>query len=497
MRYRWLALGVAGLALMPLAAARAGHAAPGPALGPVVDVSRTPHFAEGEETVAVNPLDDSDVIVGSNQWQPAADSTASLSAGPSGFTQCAVWSTLDNGSHWSGGPIGIAGAGPTPNPLGPLYGAPAEFSDPGNAISADQNVLFNRRGQAFYQCAYSGTAVRDAQVWVFRSDDGGLHWRRVSVGFSEADTGIQIDRPFLALDTSGGPRDGWLYLCWETMFYQPYLPAVYCRTSSDSGRSWGPVVRVDDSAHEAMWDPREYPVVGGDGAVYVVYDAAPFASPAPNDQGSKDITLMVARSTDGGRTFRRLVVRPHVVRNDDPDEAEPGFSELISAVAADPRRPGRVAVAWPDAAGGVSRVWLSTSADGGRSWGAPVEVSGLPAASPVQEDHVALAYLPGGDLAVVWRDRRNSAGGFADPWDVYARVFTATGPPRPLGAPLRVTARSQPVTTHARGDMPSEYLGVTVAPDGGLVVSWDQLAGVLPDDVMRRVPPGSLAAPAG
>jgi hypothetical protein len=62
---------------------------------PTRDVSQTPKLAEGEATVAYNPTDRRNLIVGSNQWQPLTDSDSEdyVGLGPDGFTRCAVWSS--------------------------------------------------------------------------------------------------------------------------------------------------------------------------------------------------------------------------------------------------------------------------------------------------------------------------------------------------------------------------------------------------------------------
>src|SRR5207249_2276908 len=76
-----------------------------------------------------------------------------------------------------------------------------------------------------------------------------------------------------------------------------------------------------------------------------------------------------ARSTDGARTFHRVVVDGDVHRVSSPDEALPAYTEMIAAIAADPRRPGRVAVAWPEAVDAdTSRIVLRSSVDGGQHW---------------------------------------------------------------------------------------------------------------------------------
>ncbi|MFL5883432.1 MAG: sialidase family protein [Thermoleophilaceae bacterium] len=463
---------------------------------PVSDVSSTPGFAEGEETVSVNPHDTRNVIVGSNQWQPLTnDNAGNVSVGPGGFTTCAVWASHDGGRTWSGGAINAAGQ--TSYVVPPAVAqqpivrdhVPSEFDEPGNLISADQNTVWDRHGNVYYECLFAGTRTADAKVLVFRSGDGGVTWSRPYEAFSEASTQIQIDRPFIAIDDSGGPRDGTLYLGFETMFYQAYLPRVYERASTDGGQTWGPIVRVDeDGPNSAQWDPRERPVVGPDGTLHIVYDAAQFVSVAPIDPEATPIEVMVASSTDGGRTFRQSMVEPNVRRIVSPDEAEPFFTETIPAIATDPHHAGRLAVAWPDVREGPARILLRTSSDGGRSWRAPLDVSDDPVRVANQHDHVQLTYLPDGRLVVVWRDRRFTGGSFDAPFDVFARAFDVDSAGRLTpGRTVRVTSASQPPTTSHRGNMPSEYLDAA-GSSAGVHVAWDEMAGGLPDNVYRLIP---------
>jgi len=187
----------------------------------VRNASATPGYAEGEETVSANPQNPLDVLVGSNQWQPLSSANlGNNSLGPSGFTTCAVFASHDGGTTWEGQRLGATGLGTMALPAlppAPVAGRfPSEFSDPGNLIAADQNTVWDGKGTAYYQCIYFGAGNQHPQVWVFRSDDAGRTWSAPVVAFDEVDTQIQIDRSFLAVDRSGGPRDGTLYLTFET-----------------------------------------------------------------------------------------------------------------------------------------------------------------------------------------------------------------------------------------------------------------------------------------
>jgi hypothetical protein len=319
-----------------------------------------------------------------------------------------------------------------------------------------------------------------------------------------------MDRPFLAIDQSGGPNDGTLYMAWERIFYDPALPQIFVRASHDGGRSWGPVVRIDNSSFPSMWDARLFPMVGADGTLYVIYDSAGFVTPFDWAPQVDKPSLVLAVSHDGGKTFSYHWVAQNVLRPTPPDEDEYELTEFIASMATDPQRAGRVAVAWPQLVNDRSRIMLRSSRDGGATWTAPIDVADdppgaayppdtfppgapagaiYPAGSGNEHDHVMIRYLPDGRLVVVWRDRRYSGGAWSKPWDIFARVvrIASDGALHP-GTTVRVTPRSEPPTTFHRGHMPSEYLGI--APTAtGLGLAWDGMRGAnFPDDLYRFVP---------
>jgi len=462
----------------------------------VRNVSNTPLRAEGEPTVVVNPLNPQNIIVGGNQWQPLTNSNVgNVSIGPSGIGDCAVWASHDGGVTWKGGLLNEGGLGKPlvlpPRPDAPVLNeVPREIDDPGNLFSIDQNAVFDRHGNAWYQCINDGLGNLDIVVAVYHSTDGGKTWDEPVVAYRESREGIQFDRPFLAIDNSGGPRDGTLYLTFETIFYQAWLPAVYAKKSTDKGKTWGPTVRVDAGLQETMWDPRQYPVMGAHGVLYVVYNTAVLVTPYPGDPQITPLGIKVARSSDGARTFQRFVVDTNVRHVASPDEAFVYFTETVTAIAADREHFGRVAVAWPDTgtANGEARVLMRYSLDGAETWSERIDVADDPPGRGNQHDHVALTYLPHGRLLVVWRDRRASGGAWQAPWEVFARVFEVAADGKLIpGKVVKVTTCPQPPTTDHHGTMPTEYLGVTAGPEG-VSFAWDEMRGNFPDNVYRRLP---------
>ena len=480
---RSLVTGAAVLGMIgPTSPLSASSARPAPPEVSVHNVSQTPDLAEGEQSIAINPVDPKNILIGSNQFQPFPTGTPGV--GFNGVTSSALWRSHDGGQTWApvtGLPYG--GLGPTPNPVGT---GPPEFKDPGNVASGDQDVVFDREGRAYFESLYLGTSPREAVVRVVRSGDGGLSWSAPATPVSTVAQQAVPDRPFLAVDQSGGSRDGNVYLTWETVFFEPLIAQVYIVASRDHGLTWGPVVRVDDDANNTAMDPRQTVAIDGQGAIYDLYTGGGSTLLAA-DPRANDIGLVLARSDDGGRSFTHSSVATHVVRAQVPDEGGLGpLSTFFSALAADPRRPGHVAVAWLDGASGTAQMRLQTSIDAGNHWTAARDITGLSIGGGVQTDHIRLAYLSSGDLAVVWRDRRLSAGSFTDPFDVWLRILGSDGELRP-GPPRRLTGNSQPTTTNHYG-FASEYLGLAAGPDM-IAAAWDQLVGPnWTDNFMTTVP---------
>jgi hypothetical protein len=115
-------------------------------------------------------------------------------------------------------------------------------------------------------------------------------------------TGTSVE---LAVDNSGGPRDGCLYAVWGGK--EPGTVGqsdIYVRTSCDKGTTWSNPTLVNTQRREdGQWMPRVS--VDGRGTVHVVYLTKAY------DPGHKLLDAEHAYSTDGGATWtqERLTTR--------------------------------------------------------------------------------------------------------------------------------------------------------------------------------------------
>src|SRR5205085_5797071 len=135
---------------------------------------------------------------------------------------------------------------------------------------------------------------------VWRSSDGGQTWgpERGYTAVNATEEHSELDRPWLAVDNSGGVHDGRVYTTFETTPFVDIPPQVYVKHSDDGGATWGPTVRVDDGTYQTQWNPRNRPAVGAEGSLYVVYDRAPVTA-TPSLTYERPTVLVLARSRAG------------------------------------------------------------------------------------------------------------------------------------------------------------------------------------------------------
>jgi hypothetical protein len=106
--------------------------------------------------------------------------------------------------------------------------------------------------------------------------------------------------PALAVDTSGGPNNGNLYVVWADDSGTTGNPDVLLTRSTNGGTTWSPPIRVsDDTNGEYQW----YPAIAVDSAGVVTVSF--FDRRA--DPGSQLYDVYVTQSLDGGLSFRRNV----------------------------------------------------------------------------------------------------------------------------------------------------------------------------------------------
>jgi hypothetical protein len=255
-------------------------------------------------------------------------------------------------------------------------------------------IAFDKLGSTNY---WAQGATRNG-IFIRRSLDGGQTWEpdAITVIAHESTPGIPFeDKPWIVADTSG-PHVGNLYIGW-TQFTLAASDLMFSR-STDGGITWSSPIKLssvpglprdDNGALEGF-----HGVVGPDGTLYTIWDA-------------RD-GIMMATSRDGGASFSkdRLII-----------PAGPGYfgitgvsrSNGFPQIGMDMRgkRGGNLYVAWSDYSNGDVDVFVSSSADHGKSWSAPARVNTDPIHNGKDQFFQWMAVDPqSGAVNLIFYDRR-------------------------------------------------------------------------------------------
>ena len=317
--------------------------------------------------------------------------------------------------------------GPVPNPLAGLARSTdggATWIDQGTTGRfrfSDPVLAVHRASRTFYYAdiAFKGTA---AIIGVARSTDECATFPAL-VNASPSATADQMqDKPWMAVDNSGGPHDGNVYVCWTRFGGDNSL---HFSRSTDGATSF-----ADEQVIAPATDLSPFGchvAVGPNGEVYVAW----------SDRGS-DFPIHFRRSLDGGLTWDPVVqVNTAPIRQPGMDRLIPCESGSIRPTlngdirmlpqawmavdTTDSSFHGNIYIVWAsDPPGDIdnSDIFMSRSSDGGNTWSGEVQISG---------DTVTDQFLPNvevggaGIVSVVWYDRRNDPANNFD-IDVYSAL---------------------------------------------------------------------------
>lgn len=308
--------------------------------------------AANEPSIAVNPLNPSNMVIGWRQFDTIA----------SNFRQAGWAYSFDGGQSWT-----------FPGVL-----EPGVFrSDP--SLDADSHGTF------FYQ-SLKGNLRAD----VFRSTNGGVTWLPAVAEFGG-------DKNWLAIDRTGGPSDGFLYGIWQRFGGACCGSNTFTR-STNGGASFQAPVAVTLSpvfGTLTVGPSAEVYATGIDGSVsqdvdhYVVAKSTNAGNPAQTPVFTGSRVDMGGSLGFGGPNPGGLLGQPNVFVN-----REPGS------------RKGEVYVLGSVATGGVDPldVHFIRSSNGGASWSIPARVN-----DDIFEDWqwmAASAVAPNGRIDAVWNDTR-------------------------------------------------------------------------------------------
>jgi hypothetical protein len=312
--------------------------------------------AANEPSLAVDPLDPTRMAIGWRQF----DTTTS------NFRQAGVAFSADGGNRWTS--------------VGPLD-AGVFRSDP--VLASDASGVFH----------YYSLGIPGGQYLcdLFRSTDGGQTWS----GPTPARGG---DKAWITADRSGGAGDGHLYAEWS-LFASCCGNAVFAR-STDGGATWPGPITVPGTP---IWGTL---AVATDGALYV-------AGRDPNAAGflvGKSTDAQLAGSAPSFDFVRSVSLGGNLASGGEPN---PGGLLGQAWVATDPTDTQTVYLLCSVDPPGPDPldVRFARSIDGGQTWSASVRVNDDPAGTNAWQWFGTMSVAPGGRIDVVFNDTRDSGQG--------------------------------------------------------------------------------------
>lgn len=306
-----------------------------------------------------------------------------------GFSAFLSWSD-DAGKTWE----------QTILPLAPDVPRCAAASPQGDPCPFGPDIAFGPDGTLYVlYVALRGNGNDPGSLWLSTSTDGGR-----TLALPAKVSGELAFQARLAVDPKGP-----LYITWlqgfgtgNLSFTEPF-PYVISVRSDDKGRTFSPQVRVSDPARPRIGGPS--PVVDAKGRLHVLFtdykDNRRDFSDLPGPPAELPFALVLATSTDGGKTFaKNTEVDSNVVALRRFLIYLPEFPQIAAG-------PGdTLYVTWADGRNGDEDVFLRRSANAGATWSAPVKVNDNKADGTMQF-LPKIDVGPGARVNVLFLDGRN------------------------------------------------------------------------------------------
>jgi len=348
------------------------HCKPGPCALPNVEGSAGASQPVDETPIAVNPLNKKQLITGGNDYDCTSGSLR-------GF-----WVSNDGGSKWSGG-CGVDVTGETGD--------------------GDPVVGYDLKGNV-----YQG-GIETGGIGIASSSNNGTSWNPMVIATSVS--GFSSDKPWLQIDTDpSSPNKNTLYVS-STQFASNDNVVIYVAHSTDGGATWTQVAASPETTYPNL-DQFSDLTTDSKGNVYLTYMNCT-ANGSSGDCGGTTATMYLQKSTDGGNKWSKQIAIGTVVLAPDTCGAFygclPNTSERVSDIPvigvdnSGGTRNGQLYVVEYNWTGTFMQVEVTSSTNGGKTWGAPVPVA--PNSDTHDQFFPWLNVDSKGNAGVTWLDRRN------------------------------------------------------------------------------------------
>ncbi len=244
---------------------------------------------QNEPTIAQNPTNPSNLIVGANDqsFEPGCQSGSATTPPscprPPGISVAGFYATMDGGETWCNGLIDLS----TANEYA--------FGDPG--------LAFDSRGSAYYVTLGIPNPLPTSNftpdIFVVKSTDGGCHFpKETAAKVSGSGKGIADDKNAIAADANPSSlyRDN-IYVAWTKIGGSGNANQIMFARSTDGAKTWSnPVSLSPSDSSSTTYRSGAAIQVSPNGNVYVIWVDTKANNPHP-----ASIHLNV--SQDGGKTF--------------------------------------------------------------------------------------------------------------------------------------------------------------------------------------------------
>jgi hypothetical protein len=281
--------------------------------------------------------------------------------------------------------------------------------DPMVVASPDGRMYILHTGRTPTAASSSTGQRMDAPVRVFTSSDDAKTWR----GPAEMRTPLRPDHPRMVVDQTNGPQRGRLYVAWNEVsdVFMKDLYHIFLHYSDDKGASFTEPILLQSASGGKLVTTE--PIVLSDGTLLVTYYQ--YFQPLSSRMNEKQ-PFYIIRSTDGAKTFGKpekvLEVGASVWPALKSDFGSAFTLPIITAdLSASSPYKDRLYVVWDDVSTGESNIWLTWSADQGRTWSPRVRVNDntrARAGGPVDFRMTPVVSVnKNGVVGIAWYDRRD------------------------------------------------------------------------------------------
>jgi hypothetical protein len=287
-----------------------------------------------------------------------------------GFSWAGYYRSTDGGETWTNALVpGFPGDSSPEGLSSPVHAA-------GWTIGSDPVIAADREGRVYIAWLSFGPTTTQFAGWlvVTRYSNFGATYDFTSVAYAGHDTPSAksggpgnsrvTDKEWIAVDDTGGPCDGYLYMPWALFESSQGMPPIVFQRSTDGGRTWSSIVHLSHPPN--VQNQGTTVAVGPDGTVYVAWE-----------DFHKD-RILFTRSSDCGATFEpeRGIASVVAVLEPLPGSAYRLDSFPRMAVSS---TTGTVFVTWADFRTGDADVLLTRSTDRGTTWSGPSRVNDVSA----------------------------------------------------------------------------------------------------------------------